>query len=337
MSKALTNYKSLVRDIQRGQIEPIYFFYGPEQILAQYVVGVLQAALIEPGMEEVNVVKLDGQKTSELELVRAIETPPMFGKKRLIIIEQPPFIKPKQGASFPQWTDLLDDWPPYACCVLLAREVDRRLRGYKELADKAALFEFPVLTIAEAGRWVEDRLRLSKIRYPANSGRFVVERCGTDLESLRLEVEKIISFADGKALSQADLELIVSDNADTNIFDLVDAIGLQNLSKAWSLLVPMLDTGSEPVYLLAMIARQLRLLLVARLALDAGLSQRQAAASLGIHPFPAGKCVQQARSWTAPKLQAAMLNCLQADERIKTGALRGESALTQLLLDLINN
>lgn len=334
MARALDNYKNLVREVKNGHIAPLYFFYGPEQVLAQYVVGVLREALIAPGMEELNFVQLDGQKAQETEMVQAVETPPMFGAKRLVVIDQPAFVKPKKGAVYEQWEALLDNWPPYTCAILLAADVDKRLRAFKHLVERTASYEFPALTSAEASSWVEDHLRRGQVSFPGGTGRFVVARCGADLELLRLEVEKMVSYAAGQPLSQADLELLVRNDAETNIFDFVDAIGLQNLNQAWALLADLLAEGSEPVYLISMIARQLRLLLIARYALDEGLSQQQAAGQLGVHPFPAGKCVQQARSWTAPKLQAAMLACLQADENIKTGALRGESALNQLLLSL---
>jgi len=337
VAKALTNYQNLVRDIRQGQIEPLYFFYGPELVLARYVASVLREELITPGMEDINYTRIDGQKATEAEIVRAIVTPPMFGAKRLVVIEQPAFVKPRKGASYEQWEALLKDWPAFTCVVLLAPDVDKRLRAFKTLAERAASYEFPALTVVEAANWVEGRLRRAKISFPARTGRFVVDRCGTDLELLRLEVEKMVSFAAGKSLSQTDLDLLVRDDVETNIFDLVDAIGLQDFSRAWPLLVRMLDEGNDPVYLISMIGRQLRLLLVARHALDAGLSQRQAAARLGIHPFPAGKCVQQAQHWTIPKLNAALLNCLQADENIKSGDLKGPSALHQLLLDLTAN
>ncbi len=334
MAATLETFRNLVRDIKAGRIEPLYFLHGSEQVLAQYVVSVLRECLIPAGMEELNFVRLDGQRTTEVELVQTIETPPMFGGKRLVVIQQPAFVKPKAEEAFPLWESLLVNWPPYTCAVLLARDVDKRLRAYKDLVKRAASYEFSVLTVPEASAWVEERLRRSKIRYPAGAGRFIVTRCGTDLELLSLEIEKLVSYADGKTLSQADLELLVRDDRETSIFDFVDAVGVQDLTAAWALLTRLLAEGKEPVYVISMVARQLRLLLVARLSLDAGLSQQQAASRLGIHSYPAGKCVQQARNWTVAQLRTAMAACLQADENIKTGALKPESALNQLLLDL---
>ncbi|NLW17193.1 MAG: DNA polymerase III subunit delta [Firmicutes bacterium] len=334
MAKALDNYQNLVREIRRGHIEPLYFFYGPEQVLAQYVVTELREKLVPKGLEELNFMKLDGQKTTEAELVQAIQALPMFGSKRLVVIEQPSFVKTKAGAAFEHWEALLDIWPPYTCAVLLAPEVDKRLRTFKDLVRNAASYEFPVLTATEASSWVERQLRRDKIKYPPGTGRFVVSRCGTDLALLRLEVDKLVSFANGCSLSEDDLEALVRNDMETSIFDFVDAIGLQDLGRAWALLNNLIAEGNEPVYLISMIGRQLRLLLAARQALDAGLSQQQAAGHLGIHPFPAGKCVQQARRWTVFQLQAAMEACLQADENIKTGKLRGENALNQLMLIL---
>lgn len=335
MARALDNYYALVRDIRQGNWQSVYLFYGHEQVLARHVVTILQEQLLPAGMETLNMTRLDGQKHMGAEIVVAIETPPMFGAQRLVVIDAPDFsAMPKTDSE--QLLDLLSEWPDYTCAVFLARKIDKRLRLVKHLLQQGAAYEFPALTAGEAARWVEEQLRRARLRTPRGTGRFVVERCGTDLSLLRLEVDKLIDFAGEQPLTQADLQQIVRQDVETSIFDLVDAIGLQDLGRAWGLLLNMLQEGKEPVYLLSMIARQLRLLLVARLALDAGLSQQQAARKLGIHPFPAGKCVQQAQRWSVAQLRQALDSCLQADECIKTGELRGESALNMMLMELVS-
>lgn len=335
-ARALSNYQALVKEIKGGQVAPLYLLTGDEQVLAWYIVSVLQEQLMPANLVSLNYQRLDGQKLTEAELLQAVETPPMFGDRRLVVIDQPAFVRGKSDGGGDRLTRLVTDWPPYTCGVLLCPELDKRLKLVKQLLQVARVCELPPLSPVEAAQWVDERLQKAGVR-SRGLGRQVVERAGIGLQVLRLEVDKLLAYADGGQLDSADVAALVRNNLATSIFDLVDAVGHRQLPRALQLLTGVQAEGQEALYVLAMISRQLRLLLQARSALDQGLSQQQAAAGLGIHPFPAGKCVAQAQGWTASDLRQALQNCLNVDEAIKTGQLPDDRALEWLLLQLVRS
>lgn len=331
-ARALDCYQRMVKEIKAGKIASAYLLSGEEQVLAEYVITVLQEQLIPGGMESLNYQRLDGQKATDQELVAAIATPPMFGAKRLVVIDQPWFLAGKKEGQLAGLERMLDDLPEFTCVVFLAAQVDKRLKLVKRLKDNT--HEFPPLSAGEAAAWADDRLRRAGVG-GFGLGKRIVERAGSSLRVLRLEIDKLVAYADGSPLQAEDIVALVRNDMETSVFDLVDAVGQRQLEQALHLADQLQTEGQAPLYILSMISRQLRLLLLARMQLDSGASEQQAAGALGIHPYPAGKCVLQARLWTERSLQQAIKHCLEAEELTKTGQLSDQRALDQLFLNLI--
>ena len=55
---------------------------------------------------------------------------------------------------------------------------------------------------------------------------------GSDLRRLHLELDKLRSYASGRAITPADVQLLVSDTSEALIWDLTDAIGQRDGRKA---------------------------------------------------------------------------------------------------------
>jgi len=96
----------------------------------------------------------------------------------------------------------------------------------------------------------------------------------------------------------------------------------------------LLDTGEHPLGLLAMIARQFRLLIQVKELKAEGATPPDVAKRLGIHPFPARKLTNQATHFTAAQLEAVYRHLLDTDVAIKSGEIEAEVALDLLVAGL---
>jgi DNA polymerase III delta subunit len=87
---------------------------------------------------------------------------------------------------------------------------------------------------------------------------------GEDLSQLQQEVEKLLTYVNGAhPVRREEVLALTPEGAETNVFDMVDAVGARNSSRAVRLLHKLLEE-KDPLYAMAMITRQMRLLLVAR-------------------------------------------------------------------------
>ncbi|MGI6344451.1 MAG: DNA polymerase III subunit delta [Bacillota bacterium] len=339
-ANTVQSYRAMARSIQQGEIRPLYVFAGPEQVLAHDLLRLLRPQVVPEELADINIARFDGRQLTFAELEEAIFAPPMFGTRRLVIIDQPGFLKQKLEGD---WDALLDTgrWPEDICCVLLAPEVDRRLKTYRTLNSRGVVLDLATLTRRDAIAWVEEQLSRARLQVPRGSGGLIVDRVGTDLAALRLEVAKLVGFAgkERRPLTAADLDSLISRNQQTSSFDLVDAIGRRELGKSLALIDKLLAEGQEPLLILGMIAKQLRAITLARAGLDARLPERDIIARMAkpplqMHPYPAGKVIEQAQLWSYQKAEASLEVCLRADEAIKTGELKPDRALDVLLMEL---
>jgi DNA polymerase-3 subunit delta len=83
-----------------------------------------------------------------------------------------------------------------------------------------------------------------------------------------------------------------------------------------------------------MIVRQFRLLIQVKELKARGLSSRDVAEALKIHPFPAGKLYNQATHFTTAQLEKVYRHLSETDVDIKTGKIDSELALDLLVAGL---
>ena len=88
---------------------------------------------------------------------------------------------------------------------------------------------------------------------------------------------------------------------------------------AIKLLDEQIEAGLSEGYLLNMFVRQFRILLSIKQALEFGLSQRQIASQLKLHPFVLQKGITQASHFTLPVLKNILSRLAEIDYEVKSG------------------
>ncbi len=153
---------------------------------------------------------------------------------------------------------------------------------------------------------------------------------GADLRALDNEIEKLMAYRNGGVIRREHVRLLVAQVQEQSIFELVDAIGQRKTALAIELLHDQLRHNAEPLYLLAMIVRQFRLLLQVRDLAARGVSVDQIREQLKLHPFVVKKVFDQARNFSVEQLEAIYRQLLETDIAIKTS--RGDPTV---LLDVL--
>jgi DNA polymerase-3 subunit delta len=163
----------------------------------------------------------------------------------------------------------------------------------------------------------------------------LVEAVGVDRRGLLRELEKLTLLADGRAVSDDDVQALVRPIDPDRVFELVDGIGGRNPRLALRAWRTLQRAGADPHRLLAMVARQFRLLVQASELAARGVSGPAAAGQLGVPPRVASGLLGQARGWPPGRLEAIFARIVALDEASKTGGPPLEAALESLILELV--
>jgi len=271
-------------------------------------------------------------------------------------------------AGFRDDSDHLDAFlaagaPPESVLIFTASAADRRKRVVKTIAEFGVVREFSVARERSGALSPEsiDALidqvagRAGKRVAPA-ARQLLHRRAGTQAAVLASELEKLCLYVGAAAsIEEGDVRASVRDLAESWIFDFTKALAQRQAASALALLRALFDQGDHPLRLLSVIARELRLMLLARDCLAGSLagawtprtqyttfrdtllptlrdSEREALGSL--HPYVLYQCLQNASRTPAAVLQRGMLSLQRLDVACKSAAVDPRLRLEAFVLEL---
>lgn len=190
--------------------------------------------------------------------------------------------------------------------------------------------EFKKLNNLELSSWIrnEAAVRGGQIGLRAINALMMVT--AGDMWQLDNEINKLINYKKGQAptmvgeaglaeISEADVEELVRGAFEENIFALTDAIGSKNRALAIKLLEEEVKSGSNEIYILSMIIRQIKIILQARQGLDLGQTPKKIATDMKVISFVANKAIAQARNFNLESLKNILSQLVEIDYKAKSG------------------
>ena len=237
---------------------------------------------------------------------------------------------------------------------LIESNLDKRKKIYKgifklEKSGKAEIKEFLIPTNFQFDNWIKKTVEKSggEIEKEAinalaiSLGRGLAQKDKNkkvvqsyNLWEAKSEIEKLVSYCDGREISKSDVKFLVRSKVDMNIFNLIDSIGSKNKRKAVSLLNEQIDNGANEIYMLTMFVYQFRNLLKVKSLLNEGRSSFEIASETKLHPFVVQKSVEQCGKFEMDKLRKIYRKLSDADLAIKTGKINSRLALDLLIVSV---
>lgn len=290
-----------------------------------------------------------GPKASFAEITEAVGPASLLSKKRLIIIED--IFAGKDQAVWEKLRDYLAKQKDNDNIIIFwesnlkmkkvknvlspflidpgnpDKPLNKKLSDlFKFLAKEKYAYNFNLLSHAELANWIKKEVGLRGGKISVKAAELLVGLVGNDGWQISHEIDKLLSYKQAGKLTDSLLEIEISDvknltrgNFSENIFALTDAISAKNKPLAIKLLDEQVEAGLDGPYLLNMLVRQFRILLKLRQAIDAGLSQRQIAGQMKLHPFVLQKGLEQARNFNLANLKNNFSQLAKIDYLAKSG------------------
>jgi DNA polymerase-3 subunit delta len=283
-------------------------------------------------------VVLDGDSINEEDVRNALGSGGLFSKHRLVVID--PYRSAKSslkptGLSAAAVLIVKDQET-----ILIIREVAEApttKRGSR--AGKAAVAlkipgakveEFPAMDVGTCERWVAAEVKKLGGQINTAVARCLVSATGPDTWRLHNEIDKLLAYATGRSITDKDVEELVMDKVESDIFRLTDAVGNNRRAEALRCLRHELEAGVNPLAILAMLERHVGgLLQIAKLKPE---SSAAAARELGMHPYVAQKSFSQAKTIGYDRLRSWYRRLINIDRDLKSTALEAETLLGLFLM-----
>jgi len=332
----------------------VYLFLDCDEYLVSQRLAALRAALGDPEFGDLNAVTLDGPKMSAAELLGHAAMMPFLAERRLIRVEgylqhldrRMAASHSPESAAYAEMADLsagLLQVPETNDLVFVDTSVDRRRalwRGFRRTNPKSqqdervdgldALVKAGAIQLEALGTpnsralpgWIQSRAQELSISIEGPAIMLLANFVGANLRQLDNELQKLATYAGKRAITAADVHLLVSDASEAMIWDLTDALSQRNPQKAMLALQTLRRADENAFYLLTMIARQYRIILKVKDAMSQGgrVNEHDIAATVGEKPYPVKKAMGQSGAYSLEALEGIMTRLLEADFAMKTGA-----------------
>jgi DNA polymerase-3 subunit delta len=327
-----------------------YVFHGEDEFSISETLDDFKGRLGPPDMVELNTTVLDARSLTLAELRHACDAVPFLADKRLVIVHgllTRLADRAEEGLSkakkryLAALADYLPALPETTRLVFVEPEklparhpilklAQREAAGYVKRFDPPRPKHLP--------RWIAERVHRYGGEIEPYAARSLGDVAGHNLRLLDQELAKLVTYTKAeRSITAADVNTLVPYVQEAIIFDLVDALGRRDGAVAARTLHRLLEEGDEkyfPLRILAMIARQFRLLIQITELQSLGATQSDIIKTLKLHPFPAGKLRSQATHFTAAQLETVYRHILDTDVAIKSGEMDADLALDLLVAGL---
>lgn len=319
--------KQINSDIKNNTFKNVYLIYGPESYLRLLYTKKLCDAVL-PESDNMNRVSFDGKNTQESAIIEFAETLPFFAGHRLVRVKDSGFFK----GAVKQLPDYIPRMSEHAVIVFCETEVDKRCRLYKAVQKHGYVAEFALQNKAQLMKWGTGLITDAGMRITAPDMEYLLSRTGPDMTHLSLEIDKVISYCQGRdTVTRQDIEAVTGTQIENHIFDMLDAIAAKNRKKAFDLYSDLLALKEPPLKILFMIERQFNQLLMVKELMAEGEPVPAIAQKTSVRDFVIKRSANMLKSYTVEDLYSCVGSCLEMEKAVKTGNI-GDRISVEIIL-----
>lgn len=324
----------------------IYLLYGEDSLSVEEMLASLRPDQdSDDGLYDVNTLALNGATVSLAELEAAWSTIPFMADKRTVIVRNLlARMERRRGGGSEGSAGLQGEWadigerlahvPDSTELIFVDAAVNRGNPLLRAVRSLAQVHEFRLPSVRDMPGWVRQRADRLGTGIEPSAISALVDAIGNDTRIVDMELQKLALYRSGGMVRRQDVEAMVSYVREASIFAAVDAALEGRAGVALRMAHQLLEAGRPPIYVITMLARQVRFLILAKDLKARGVAQDEIGRRLSISRYPLTKTMQQEVRFTAERLAEIHRKLLEADLSIKTGAADEETALDALIIAL---
>lgn len=222
--------EKILNDWKKKNFKPVYWFEGEEEFYIDQLVDAAEHKILSEAEASFNLSVFYGKDSSWADVVNACMRYPMFGDKQVVILKEAQQMKE---------LDKLEAYieKPLASTIFVVAHKEKKVDGRSKLAkllkDKAEVLSTKKMYDNELPSWTQDYIEGKGYQPTQKAIQLLVEHIGNDLSRISNEVDKVIlNLGSRTNITEDDIENFVGISKEYNVFELQNAVGKKNLSKA---------------------------------------------------------------------------------------------------------
>ncbi|ALO46798.1 DNA polymerase III subunit delta [Pseudohongiella spirulinae] len=257
----------------QGELHNAYWICGDEPLQLRELTDALRKKSRSNGYTEREVYEVDRQFDWRT-LHAASSSMSLFADKKLIELRL------RQGKldepARKQLTEYLLSPATDTLLLMISPKLDSaatKTQWFKKIEQNIVLVQVYAVETDKLNAWISRRLANFNLRADADALQLLADRIEGNMLAADQEIEKLsLLYGKDRQLGIQDIARSVADNSRFNVFSLIDACLAGDPVKAVHTLQRMREEGAEALMIVAMLAREIRLLMSMALQIEKGTS-----------------------------------------------------------------
>ncbi|GAF65982.1 DNA polymerase III delta subunit [Bacillus sp. TS-2] len=291
--------------------------------------------------QQPNILNFPLSETPIEVIVEEAETMSFFGGNKIIVIKDFYAVSSKKIDSkfehdFKQLERYLENPAPETILVILApyEKLDERKKLTK-LLKKTTVVEANTFDEKTLKEWLVAEAKTRNVTLEMNVAEQMMERVGTNLLLLTQEIDKLALYAgEGEEITEDMVKILVSRTLEQDIFALIDLAITNQTEKALIIFHDLLRQKEEPLKILSLLTRQIRIYYQVKELLKRGYSHKEMAQLVKLHPYVVKLASQKVHLFEEAQLKQLIKEAAECDYSIKTGKIEKALAVELYILKL---
>ena len=321
---------NLEKELKMRKLNSIYLLYGEELFLLESCLKKIKG-LFGECVKGINYILIDEQNVSEI--IDDIETPSFGYEKKLIIAKNTGLFKKEGKKKSGDLYKLKEKLINYinenlkvideaVVLVFTEEEADEKSDLFKTIDKCGVTCKFEFQKPAQIEKRIKEICNAYKVNIDAQTLRYFIECCGTNMQDLINETRKLIEYAgEGGKVQKSDIDALCTKKVESVIFDLTDNLGQKKTKEAIDVLHNLI-ASKEPIQkILITLYNHLKKLYFVKIAIA---NNKDVATSLNLKPnqmFLVNKYKIQTQKFSEQELRKIIQQLEDLDYQYKIGLI----------------
>ena len=312
-----------------------YLLFGLENYLIDEKIKEIKDKL---KVEEDNIINYDLNNDSIESVLVEASTVSMFSDKKLIICDNSLFLTANKSLSEEELNDLtkyLENSFEDVFIIFIVRDekVDSRKKITKLVNKVSKVYECNKIESYRLSNYLGDYIRDKGYSISSSSIELLISKVGYELSNIIKELDKMFIYkGEDKKITKEDIEDVITNNLEKNIFELTNAIVNKEKSRVIEIYNQLIKSGEDPIKLIVTLSNQFRLIMQVKLMRTGGYSENEIVTTLKEHPYRISLAMKSI--YNIEDIKDILLKLSNLDYEIVTGKTDKFFGLEMFLLNL---
>ena len=323
--------------LRTGTFPPAVLLFGEEDFLVEHDAQRLFEAAARQDATGMNSDVLDGEQTSLDAVLSIARSFPMMSDRRVVWVRRAERLAARESKGADALSSYLADPPQttvliFTATITAADGIGKLRQRPDALKKKLSKVRYPLNRLISAATWLEyPRQSESQVRswmmsyasshgldLPAEAPDLLMARVGVGLRDISMELDKLrIYVGERGSASMEDVYQLAGSTREFNVFELQRAIGRRDAPTALRILNAMIESDSQEIMILTMLARHF-LSLYALIDLRGASDQAQIARQSGLQPFAVSEAFQHLDALGPRRVERALHAIRDAERSLRS-------------------